>query len=416
MGHSRRIPRGPAAEGDQLRRCSRFGSLFVPGGAAGAGAGQRAGRPGGDRFRSTASEGRPAGGGALLGRGERLRPDAGRALRRRRRSHDRSPVGRRSQEAGRVGRACRALAEDLRRSLARGRRIRARGACGGFRSRASPPQGADRRCTRRTRGRGGGAVLVGRAPAERRGSRALGEAAPGDLRGPPQRAGCGEASRACAAVAAQSSRGVRSSRARSGKGGGRGDRFRRRRHSGEDRFARRRGASCRRPGRRASACQTGIRVRAGQRGASACSGPRARKSSPPAWDHRVGQEGRRADQGVAVPPSAWDGPLLPKVPDAPPIRRAAAAAGPFARRLQSLFEDRPEAVERLCAAIEARAAVHGLRVALDELGRELSQPRWKGRRPAPGQLERLAAAARAQPEPWTAAAGLLLARFRIEPG
>ena len=116
----------------------------------------------------------------------------------------------------------------------------------------------------------------------------------------------------------------------------------------------------------------------------------------------------------AVPPSRPE-PLLPKVPDAPPIRRAAAAAGPFARRLQSLFEDRPEAVERLCAAIEARAAVHGLGVALDELGRELSQPRWKGRRPAPGQLERLAAAARAQPEPWTAAAGLLLARFRIEP-
>jgi hypothetical protein len=91
------------------------------------------------------------------------------------------------------------------------------------------------------------------------------------------------------------------------------------------------------------------------------------------------------------------------------------AAGPFAQRLQSLFEDRPEAVERLCAAIEARAAVRGLPAALEELEREVSQRRWRDLRPPASQLERLAAAARAQPEAWTAAAGLLLARLRIVP-
>ena len=89
------------------------------------------------------------------------------------------------------------------------------------------------------------------------------------------------------------------------------------------------------------------------------------------------------------------------------------AAGPFAHRLKSLFDDRPEAVELLCAAMEARAAVHGLPAALEELGRELSLPRWKGVRALAGQLERLAAAVRAQPEPWRAAAVLLLGRLRV---
>jgi hypothetical protein len=113
------------------------------------------------------------------------------------------------------------------------------------------------------------------------------------------------------------------------------------------------------------------------------------------------------------PPPA-PGPLLPQIPEAPPLRRAAVAAGPFAQRLQSLFEDRPEAVERLCAAIEARAAVRGLPAALEELERELSQRRWKELRAPAAQVERLAAAARTEPEAWTAAAGLLLARLRIE--
>jgi hypothetical protein len=105
-------------------------------------------------------------------------------------------------------------------------------------------------------------------------------------------------------------------------------------------------------------------------------------------------------------------PVLPAAPQPRPMRRAAAAAGPFARRFQALFDDRPEAVERLCAAVEARAAVHGLATALDELARELSLPRWSGRRAPAGQLERLGAVAKAQPEPWSAAAVLLLGRMR----
>jgi hypothetical protein len=123
--------------------------------------------------------------------------------------------------------------------------------------------------------------------------------------------------------------------------------------------------------------------------------------------------GRAPPAGAAHTPSPA-GPLLPVVPDAPPLRRAAVAPGPFAQRMRSLFDDRPEAVERLCAAIEARAAIHGLPAALEELGRELSQPRWRGLRASPEQLERLAAATRAQPEPWRAAAVLLLDRLRIE--
>ena len=123
--------------------------------------------------------------------------------------------------------------------------------------------------------------------------------------------------------------------------------------------------------------------------------------------------GRPTAAGAAHTPSPT-GPLLPAVPDAPRIRRAAVAPGPFAPRMRSLFDDRPEAVERLCAAIEARAAIHGLPAALEELGRELSQPRWKGLSAPPEQLERLAASARAQPESWRAAAMLLLDRLRIE--
>jgi len=121
----------------------------------------------------------------------------------------------------------------------------------------------------------------------------------------------------------------------------------------------------------------------------------------------------RAPPSGAEHPSFLPDPLLPAVPEARRLRRAAVAAGPFAHRLKSLFDDRPEAVERLCAAMEARAAVHGLPAALEELGRELSLPRWKGVRAPAGQLERLAAAVRAQPEPWRAAAVLLLGRLRV---
>jgi len=54
----------------------------------------------------------------------------------------------------------------------------------------------------------------------------------------------------------------------------------------------------------------------------------------------------------------WESPVLPssELPSPPKARRA---AGPFASRLQSILDDRPEAVDRLCAAAEARAAVRG---------------------------------------------------------
>jgi hypothetical protein len=111
----------------------------------------------------------------------------------------------------------------------------------------------------------------------------------------------------------------------------------------------------------------------------------------------------------------WEAPILPPVLEPAPLRKASAALGPFARRLAALFEDRPEGVERLCAAVEARAALHGLATAIDELSRELSHPRWKGRRLPPAQLERLAGSrGEAHPESWNAAATLLLARLRIE--
>src|SRR5207302_11169749 len=56
--------------------------------------------------------------------------------------------------------------------------------------------------------------------------------------------------------------------------------------------------------------------------------------------------GRPSAAGGAHTPSS-PGPLLPAIPDAPPVRRAAVAPGPFAQRMRSLFDDRPEAVERL---------------------------------------------------------------------
>jgi hypothetical protein len=113
----------------------------------------------------------------------------------------------------------------------------------------------------------------------------------------------------------------------------------------------------------------------------------------------------------------WERPILPE-PVSPPVRRAAQALGPFAQRLDALFRDRPEAVERLCAAVEARSAVSGLGATLAEVSAELAHPRWKGRRAPPAQLERLSAlnATPSQPEAWRAAAALLLTRLGIPPG
>ncbi|HWE23572.1 MAG TPA: hypothetical protein VG496_06480, partial [Myxococcales bacterium] len=98
-------------------------------------------------------------------------------------------------------------------------------------------------------------------------------------------------------------------------------------------------------------------------------------------------------------------------PSPPPIRKARVADGPFAARVRSLFDDRPDAVERLCAAVEARAALAGLAGALEELGRELSRDRWKERRATREQLDRLAAAACSEHAAWSAAARLLMAQL-----
>ena len=105
----------------------------------------------------------------------------------------------------------------------------------------------------------------------------------------------------------------------------------------------------------------------------------------------------------------WQEPLLP----ASAMRKPANARpvdGPFAARLKSLFDDRPEAVDRLCAAAEARAALAGDEGLQVELARELALPRWRKKRAAPAQLERLRALAQAEGRPAAsrAAAGAVL--------
>lgn len=109
----------------------------------------------------------------------------------------------------------------------------------------------------------------------------------------------------------------------------------------------------------------------------------------------------------------WETPTLPSS-ELPPPGKASVAPGPFARRLESLFEGRPEAVERLCAAAEARAAVGGEAQLLGEVTRELSRARWKEARAPREQLARLAAidADGRLPPPWRAVARLLLGRLR----
>jgi hypothetical protein len=81
--------------------------------------------------------------------------------------------------------------------------------------------------------------------------------------------------------------------------------------------------------------------------------------------------------------------------------------------VQSIFEDRPEAVDRLCAAAEARAAVWGEERLLQALSQELSRKRWKDARVPRQQLARLRAiqADAKQPAPWRAVARILLDRL-----
>ncbi|HEY4885333.1 MAG TPA: hypothetical protein VII08_17035 [Myxococcales bacterium] len=107
----------------------------------------------------------------------------------------------------------------------------------------------------------------------------------------------------------------------------------------------------------------------------------------------------------------WESPVLPSS-DLPPPARARVAPGPFAARLRSIFDDRPEAVDRLCAAAEARAAVRGEPELLRELAAELSRG-GRDRVLPREQVQRLRSILRdhAHPPAWSAAAGILLDFF-----
>jgi len=108
----------------------------------------------------------------------------------------------------------------------------------------------------------------------------------------------------------------------------------------------------------------------------------------------------------------WKLPTLPPS-ELPPPLKAAVAQGPFAQRLQSLFDNRPEAVDRLVAAAEARAAVAGEEKLLAELTRELELKRWQKASAPREQLDRLRGIEKdaKQPGSWRAVARLLLDRL-----
>lgn len=135
----------------------------------------------------------------------------------------------------------------------------------------------------------------------------------------------------------------------------------------------------------------------------------AREREEPRFDSR-GKRIPRADRWDDDQ-FEWEAPSLPSS-DLPPPPKASAAPGPFAQRLQSIFEDRPEAVERLCAAAEARAAIRGEDAPLAELSLELSREVWRGRTLPPEQERRLrAVAGGSHPPSWSAAARRLLDFF-----
>ena len=121
---------------------------------------------------------------------------------------------------------------------------------------------------------------------------------------------------------------------------------------------------------------------------------------PPPSAQRARAGGKQVEPPRAQPTEAGSDPVL--------VRKARAAEGPFAARLASLFDDRPEAVERLCAAVEARGALGGVAAALEGLERELARARWKERRASPEQKDRLGAMARSGHVAWSAAAKLVL--------
>jgi hypothetical protein len=108
----------------------------------------------------------------------------------------------------------------------------------------------------------------------------------------------------------------------------------------------------------------------------------------------------------------WQSPVLPS-PELPPPPRARPASSAFASRLRSIVEDRPEAVDRLCAAAEARAAVGGEQTLLRELSAELAGKPWREKRLPAGQLRRLQSIAQGPTHPpaWRSAAWLVLDFF-----
>ena len=108
----------------------------------------------------------------------------------------------------------------------------------------------------------------------------------------------------------------------------------------------------------------------------------------------------------------WEAPVLPSS-ELPRPMRAAVAQGRFTQRVLSIFEDRPEAVDRLCAAAEARAALSGEEALLRELSEELARKRWQEKRAPQGQLARLRAIESdpAHPVPWRAVARFLIDRL-----
>jgi hypothetical protein len=142
----------------------------------------------------------------------------------------------------------------------------------------------------------------------------------------------------------------------------------------------------------------------------------------PAAPSRLSEELKFDSRGKRVPRSdrweeerfGWPEPVLPSS-DLPPPRRFKEAPGPFTQRVQSLFDDRPEAVDRLCAAAEARAAIAGSDRMMRELGHELARKPWQGRKAPPEQKARLqgVAADERQPEPWRAVARFVLEKFSV---
>jgi hypothetical protein len=81
-----------------------------------------------------------------------------------------------------------------------------------------------------------------------------------------------------------------------------------------------------------------------------------------------------------------------------------------------MLENRPEAVDRFCAAVEALAAVRGEEDLLRELQAELSRKSWRETKLPGEQLQRLRRIEEGADEPcsWRAAARLLLIYFVSE--